>query len=281
MARSKSGPFLLNFKSGSFVNAVMIDKTQTAFEEMYSFLELKAVQYNQTAFIDSDPVSIPHRFSRKEDIEISGFLTATLSWGQRKSIIQKSLLLMQLLDESPYDFIMNANESDLKSVEKFVYRTFNGIDCLYFIRALQRLYREEGGMEAAFTSGFNQGAYSAISHFREIFVGIGDPTRTGRHLANPLKGSASKRLNMFLRWMVRKDRNGVDFGIWKNISPAMLICPLDVHSGRVARKLGLLNRNGNDRRAAEELTTALGHFDLKDPVKYDFALFGLGVFEQF
>jgi len=259
----------------------MTDKTLLSPDEMYSFLELKALQYNKTAFIDSDPISIPHRFSRKEDIEISGFLTATLSWGQRKSIIQKSLLLMQLIDNSPYDFIMNANEQDLKSVEKFVYRTFNGIDCLYFIRALQQLYRTEGGMEKAFTSTFKEGAYSAISNFRNIFTGIGDPTRTGRHLANPLQGSAAKRLNMFLRWMVRKDENGVDFGIWQGISPSLLICPLDVHSGRVARKLGLLNRTSNDRKAAEELTTALCNFDKKDPVKYDFALFGLGVFEQF
>ena len=259
----------------------MIDKTQTSFEEMYSFLELKAIQYNQRAFIDSDPVSIPHRFSGKEDIEISGFLTATLAWGQRKSIIQKSLLLMELLDESPYDYIMNANEHDLKSVERFVYRTFNGSDCLYFIRALQQLYREGGGMQAAFSSGFDKGAYSAISNFREIFIGINDPTRTGRHLANPSHGSAAKRLNLFLRWMVRKDEKGVDFGIWKNISPAKLICPLDIHSGRVARKLGLLNRRGDDRKAAEELTTALCKFDPNDPVKYDFALFGLGVFEKF
>lgn len=259
----------------------MTDQAFSSFEEMYSFLELKALQYNKTAFIDSDPILIPHRFSRKEDIEISGFLTATLSWGQRKSIIQKSLLLMQLLDDSPYDFIMNANGQDLKSVEKFVYRTFNGLDCLYFIRALQQLYRKQGGMETAFTSAFKEGAYSAISNFRNIFISIGDPTRTGRHLANPLQGSAAKRLNMFLRWMVRKDENGVDFGIWKHISPAMLICPLDVHSGRVARKLGLLSRTSNDRKAAEELTTALCNFDINDPVKYDFALFGLGVFEQF
>lgn len=259
----------------------MTDKACLSSEEMYSFLELKAIQYNKTAFIDSDPISIPHRFSGKEDIEIAGFLTATLSWGQRKSIIQKSLLLMQLLDDSPYDFIMNATEQDLKSVEKFVYRTFNGLDCLYFIRALQKLYRVGGGMETVFTSAFKDGAYSAISNFRNTFINIGDPTRTGRHLANPLQGSAAKRLNMFLRWMVRKDENGVDFGLWKQISPAMLICPLDVHSGRVARKLGLLNRTSNDRKAAEELTTALCSFDSNDPVKYDFALFGLGVFEQF
>ena len=259
----------------------MINKSLLSPEEMYSFLELKALQYNNTAFIDSDPVSVPHRFSRKEDIEISGFLTATLSWGQRKSIIQKSLLLMRLLDDSPYDFIMNANDHDLKVLEKFVYRTFNGIDCIYFIRALQQLYRTGGGMESAFTSAFKEGAYSAISNFRNTFTGIGDPTRTGRHLANPLQGSAAKRLNMFLRWMVRKDENGVDFGIWQGISPSLLICPLDVHSGRVARKLGLLCRTGNDRKAAEELTTALLNFDKNDPVKYDFALFGLGVFEQF
>ena len=259
----------------------MIDATQTTFEEMHSFLEFKVSQYNQTAFIDSDPVSIPHRFSRKEDIEISGFLTATLSWGQRKAIIQKSLLLMQLLDESPYDYIMNAKEGDLKSVERFVYRTFNGNDCIYFIRALQRLYREKGGMETAFTSGFSQGAYAGISNFRELFIGIGNPAQTGRHLANPLRGSAAKRLNMFLRWMVRTDENGVDFGIWKNISPSQLICPLDVHSGRVARKLNLLIRTSNDRRSAEELTIQLRKFDPNDPVKYDYALFGLGVFEQF
>ena len=259
----------------------MIVKDQMTFNEMYSFLEMKALQYNTTAFIDSDPVSVPHRFTRKEDIEIAGFLTATLAWGQRKSIIQKSLLLMQLLDEAPYDFIMNANLKDLKSIENFVYRTFNGADCLYFISALQHLYRDQGGMESAFTATFNEGAYSAISTFRDIFIRVGDPSRTGRHLANPLSGSAAKRINMFLRWMVRKDNKGVDFGIWNRIPADLLICPLDVHSGRVARKLGLLNRTSNDRKAAEELTTALRRFDPNDPVKYDFALFGLGVFEQF
>jgi len=259
----------------------MTDPTLTSFEEMHSFLELKATQYNQTAFIDSDPVSIPHRFSLKEDIEIAGFLTATFSWGQRKSIIQKSSLLMELLDESPYDFIMNAGQEDLKSIEKFVYRTFNGVDCLYFIKGLQLLYREKGGMEKAFMEGFNDGAYAAISNFRDIFTLVGDPTRTGRHIANPIQGSAAKRINMFLRWMVRQDKMGVDFGIWKGISADKLICPLDVHSGRVARKLGLLTRNSNDRKAAEELTAQLRLYDKTDPVKYDFALFGLGVFEKF
>jgi uncharacterized protein (TIGR02757 family) len=265
----------------SFVNASMIVNDPMTREEMYSFLEMKVLQYNTTAFIDSDPVSVPHRFTLKEDIEISGFLTATLAWGQRKSIIQKSLLLMKLMDEAPYDFIMNANGQELKSFENFVYRTFNGTDCCYFILALQHLYREQGGMESAFSAAINEGAYAAISHFRSIFIRVGDPSRTGRHLANPLQGSAAKRLNMFLRWMVRKDDKGVDFGIWKGVSPALLICPLDVHSGRVARKLGLLTRNSNDRKAAEELTSTLRSFDPADPVKYDYALFGLGVFEQF
>jgi uncharacterized protein (TIGR02757 family) len=259
----------------------MKDMNLPSFEEMHSFLESKTLQYNRSIFIESDPVSIPHRFTRKEDIEISGFLTATLSWGQRKSILQKSSLLMQLLDDAPFDFIINANDQDLKTLEKFVYRTFNGTDCLYFIRALQQLYLSEGGLETAFSTAFREGAYPAISHFRNVFIRIGDPTRTSRHLANPLQGSVAKRMNMYLRWMVRKDESGVDFGIWKHLSPALLICPLDVHSGRVARKLGLLNRTSNDRKAAEELTLALSKFDAKDPVKYDFALFGLGVFEQF
>lgn len=249
--------------------------------ELYSFLEEKASQYNNTSFIQSDPISIPHLFTKKEDIEISGFITAILSWGQRKAIIQKSTLFMQLMDNAPYDFITNMLEPDLHAFHKFVYRTFNAEDACYIIRQLQWIYRYKGGLEQAFSDQFSRGAYEAITSFRQAFTENTPPGRTSRHLADPTKGSAAKRLNMFLRWMVRDDKRGVDFGLWKSISSSLLICPLDIHSGRVARKLGILTRNQNDKKAAEELTSCLFEMDSNDPVKYDFALFGLGVFEKF
>jgi uncharacterized protein (TIGR02757 family) len=249
--------------------------------ELHSFLEEKVLQYNDISFIQSDPISIPHEFTKKEDIEISGFITALLSWGQRKAIIQKATLFMQLMDNAPYDFIMNMQESDLHAFHKFVYRTFNASDACYILKSLQWIYKHNEGLEYAFSDQFTTGAFDAISGFRNTFTAHAPPERTGRHLADPMKGSAAKRINMFLRWMVRDDKKGVDFGLWKTISPSLLICPLDVHSGRVARKLGILTRRQDDKKAAEELTSCLIELDPKDPVKYDFALFGLGVFEKF
>ena len=246
------------------------------------FLDQKYLQYNSLRFIDTDPISIPHRYSLKEDREISGFLAATISWGLRKSIVQNAKRLMAFMDDAPYDFIINFHENDLLRFEGFVHRTFNYEDLSVFLFALKNIYQVHGGMEKIFSDGFNHGSMAhAISHFREIFFELPHEKRTRKHVSDPLSGSSAKRINMFLRWMVRNDNRGVDFGIWNRIQPNQLICPLDIHSGRVARKLGLLNRKQDDWKAAEELTENLRLLDPADPVKYDFALFGLGVFEKF
>jgi uncharacterized protein (TIGR02757 family) len=254
-----------------------LTKNSLSFPQIKDFLESRAILYNQKSFIDSDPIQIPHKFKNKEDIEIAGFLTATIAWGNRKSIINNANRLMLLMDNSPYQFIMQANDKDYKRFIGFVHRTFNATDLLYFFFALKNIYLKHSGLENAF-SGTN--VVERISSFRSLFFENEHLPRTQRHVSNVLKGSAAKRINMFLRWMVRKDNNGVDFGIWSKINPSELMMPLDVHSGRVARKLGLLNRNQNDWKAVEELTANLRKFDLIDPVKYDFALFGAGVFEK-
>lgn len=245
-------------------------------------LDQKYLQYNQPDFIASDPVSIPHRYQQKEDIEISGFLAATIAWGQRKTIVDNASRLMHLMGSSPFDFILHFKETDLRNFEGFVHRTFNYTDLCTFLYALKNIYQEHGGMEAVFAKGFDRGGMDhAIAHFRDVFFSIPHQARSRKHVSNPLAGASAKRINMFLRWLVRDDNAGVDFGIWKSIKAHQLICPLDVHSGRVARKLGLLIRKQDDWKAAEELTACLRGFDAKDPVKYDFALFGLGVFEKF
>ncbi len=250
--------------------------------ELKEFLDSKVIQYNNPKFIESDPIQIPHQFHKKEDIEIAGFLTATIAWGNRKSIINNANRMMDLLDNAPYDFIMNHIETDLERLLPFVHRTFNGDDFIQFINSLQHIYRNHGGLESAFLKyAEKKSLQKSISNFKSTFFEIEHLPRTQKHVSDPLKNSAAKRLNMFLRWMIRSDRSGVDFGIWKNISPSQLSCPLDVHSGNVARKLGLLNRKQNDGKALSELDTALRKLDPKDPVKYDFALFGLGVFEGF
>src|ERR1051326_4114900 len=243
-------------------------------EQLKEFLGEKCELYNRPAFIESDPVSIPHLFTKKEDIEISGFLAATIAWGQRPTIIKNATRLVQWMDMSPHDFILNATEKDLAPFKKFVHRTFNGSDCIFFMRALKNIYTKRGGMENAFRG---RDAKEAIAGFRKIFFSIKHPSRTLKHVSDPAAGSSAKRLNMFLRWMVRNDKRGVDFGTWNNLSPAQLMCPLDVHSGNVARKLGLLTRKQNDWKAVEELTANLRELDPSDPVKYDIALFGLGV----
>ncbi|MCB4797537.1 TIGR02757 family protein [Neotamlana laminarinivorans] len=249
--------------------------------DLKDFLDEKVVTYNNPKFIESDPIQIPHNFSKKEDIETSGFLTATIAWGNRKSIINNSKKLMQLLDNAPHDFIVNHNESDLIKLESFVHRTFNGIDCITFINALQNIYNNHNGLEPLFNKLNNNNLQLAISKFKQVFFEIEHLQRTQKHISDPLKKSAAKRINMFLRWMIRQDHAGVDFGIWKSISPSQLSCPLDVHSGNVARKLGLLKRKQNDAKALNELDNNLKILDPEDPVKYDFALFGLGVFEKF
>jgi uncharacterized protein (TIGR02757 family) len=250
--------------------------------ELKYFLDNKVALYNNLKFIESDPIQIPHLYSLKEDIEISGFLAATISWGNRKMIIQNSQKMMQIMGNSPFDFVMSHNENNLKKLENFVHRTFNNIDFSTFIYALQNIYLNHGGLETVFSKNQeNDSLQKSISEFKKIFFEINHEPRTQKHVSDPINNSAAKRINMFLRWMVRNDNYGVDFGIWKSISPSKLSCPLDVHSGNVARKLGLLTRKQNDGKALCELDNFLRNLDRNDPVKYDFALFGLGVFEGF
>jgi uncharacterized protein (TIGR02757 family) len=250
--------------------------------ELKEFLNTKVEQYNNTTFIESDPIQIPHQFSKKKDIEISGFLTATIAWGNRKSIINNANKMMQLIEQTPHDFVINHNQKDLDSLQRFVHRTFNGEDFVQFIKSLNHIYKNHQGLEAVFAKHAQPDSMQhSIHHFKNVFFEIPHQLRTQKHISDPLKNSAAKRINMFLRWMVRNDKNAVDFGIWKSLSPSQLSCPLDVHSGNVARKLGLLTRKQNDAKALHELDTALRLLDANDPVKYDFALFGLGVFEKF
>ena len=250
--------------------------------ELKDFLDEKVAQYNHPSFLEDDPIQVPHQFSKKEDVEISGFLTATIAWGNRKSIINNSIRLMELLDNSPYDFVIDHSDSDLEKLSSFVHRTFNGIDLHYFIQSLKNIYLNHDGLESVFSKHQEKDSLqSSISKFKEVFFELPHLPRTQKHVSDPLKGSAAKRINMFLRWMVRDNSTGVDFGLWKSLNPSQLSCPLDVHSGSVARKLGLLERKQNDAKALSELDKNLRKLDAKDPVKYDFALFGLGVFEKF
>jgi uncharacterized protein (TIGR02757 family) len=251
-------------------------------QDLKDFLNEKVALYNNPSFIEADPIQIPHQFSKKEDIEIAGFLTATISWGNRKMIIQNASKMMELLEHSPYDFVMNHQENDLKSFENFVHRTFNSADLQQFIKSLKHVYQNYEGLENALSIKDTSRNYQiAIHHFKQLFFEIPNHIRTQKHISDPLKNSAAKRIHMFLRWMVRNDNAGVDFGIWKTHNPANLSCPLDVHSGNVARKLGILKRAQNDWKALSELDKKLRKLDKNDPVKYDFALFGLGVFEKF
>jgi len=250
--------------------------------ELKDFLDAKVVQYNNPKFLESDPLQIPHLFSKKEDIEISAFLTATIAWGNRKSIINNANRMMDLLDHSPHDFILNHQEADLEKLSGFVHRTFNDGDLRYFIKSLKNIYVKHEGLEAVFSEGVKRKSMQpSISNFKKVFFELPHRTRTRKHVSDPLKGSAAKRINMFLRWMVRDNSTGVDFGIWKSISPSLLSCQLDVNSGNLARKLKLLQRKQNDAKALAELDINLRKLDPTDPAKYDFALFGLGVFERF
>jgi uncharacterized protein (TIGR02757 family) len=250
--------------------------------ELKEFLDEKVEKYNRPAFIEHDPISIPHLFTIKEDIEIAGFLAATIAWGNRTMILRNANRMIAYLDDSPYDFIMNHSESDLERISTVIHRTFNAADFIYFIKALKYIYKTQNGLEGIFDQYRTQDSLQpAIHQFRNIFFELPHNPKTERHVSDPYKGSAAKKINMFLRWMIRNDNRGVDFGLWKSVSPSILSCPLDVHSGNTARKLGLLNRKQNDSKAVAELDDTLRKLDKEDPVKYDFALFGLGVFEKF
>ncbi len=291
--------FILIFTCSN-INGLTVQNTK-----IKEFLDAKLVVYNNPDFIRTDPIAIPHQFVKKEDIEIAGFLTASIAWGNRKSIITSGMRMMELMDYQPSQFIHDFTDHDVRSFSNFAHRTFNSIDVVHFLYALKNIYQQHGGLEKVFREGskpfiiieplkhegvnnvsaaINNIQYignikQAISYFKRIFFEIPHPARTLKHVSDPMRGSAAKRINMFLRWMVRNDSKGVDFGIWRSFDPKELYCPLDVHSGRVARQLGLLSRKQDDWNAVEELTARLREFDANDPVKYDLALFGMGVFE--
>ena len=253
--------------------------------ELFELLETKHDQFNRPSFIEEDPIAIPHQFTRKEDIEIAGFLTALIAWGRRASILQNARRLVEYMDWAPYDFVRGCTEEDLEKLAGFVHRTFNELDAKALMLSLKEVYQHHGGLETIFSEQIcerDESVYAGILSAREKLLNYAHvPVRTHKHVANPAKGSAAKRINMFLRWMVRKDRRGVDFGVWDKIDMGQLVCPLDVHTGNVGRKLGLLSRKQNDWKAAIELTQNLRNFCPEDPVKYDFSLFGLGVYEKF
>lgn len=251
-------------------------------KELKDFLDEKAAFYNRPKFIESDPIQIPHLFSKKEDIEIAGFLVATIAWGNRKSIINNGKKLMDLIEHSPFDFVMDHSEKDLLPLSHFVHRTFNGDDLIYFIKALKHIYVNYNGLEAVFSRHAEKDSLQrSIHEFKKVFFALPHSPRVEKHVSDPLKNSAAKRINMYLRWMVRLDDTGVDFGIWESLSPSQLSCPLDVHTGTIARKLKLIKRKQNDGKALVQLDACLRELDPNDPVKYDFALFGLGVYESF
>src|SRR6188508_16935 len=245
------------------------------------FLDSKVKEYNQLAFIKDDPISIPHLFTKKQDIEIAGLFAAVFAWGNRTTIIAKSKELMQRMDNSPYAFIKDHSAKDLRRLKKFKHRTFNEDDLYYFIEFFHQHYSKHNSLEFAFFPIPDLDTEHGLTHFKKYFFSFEHLKRTEKHISSPLQKSTCKRLNMFLRWMVRNDNKGVDFGLWKNISPSQLICPIDVHVARVAKRFNILQRPQTDWKAAIELTTYLRKLDAKDPVKYDFALFGLGVIEQF
>jgi uncharacterized protein (TIGR02757 family) len=255
-------------------------------EQIYELLERKYKEHNSNYFIPADPISIPHRFSKLQDVEITAFWIAMLAWGNRKSIITSGNRLVELMDGAPHDFILNHQDKDLKRFLDFKHRTFNATDALYFIEFFKQHYGRHNSLETLFLNAANsnlktENTGAALAQFHESFFSLEDaPHRTRKHIATPLRGSTCKRMNMFLRWMVRKDKHGVDFGLWKKIKPAQLFIPLDVHVDRTARKLGLIKRKQTDWETVVELTENLKTFDPKDPVKYDFALFGISVLDK-
>lgn len=254
-------------------------------KDLKAFFDSKVDLYNQPSFIKDDPIFIPHQFTKKQDIEIAGLFAALFAWGNRKTIINKSKELMQRMDDNPYDFILNHTEKDLQKILTFKHRTFNDTDLLYFIEFLQSHYSTDPSLETAFSKWMDSSdtdTEKALNGFYNYFFSLEFvPLRTRKHIASPEKNSSCKRLNMFLRWMVRRDDKGVDFGIWHNLKPSQLICPIDVHVARVAKRFGLLQRKTVDWLTAGELTDYLRTLDPQDPVKYDFALFGLGVMEKY
>ncbi|MBB4805024.1 uncharacterized protein (TIGR02757 family) [Chryseobacterium defluvii] len=251
------------------------------FEELKSFLDEKADQYNHSDFIENDPIQIPHRFSAKQDIEIAGFLSAVISWGNRKSIIKSAEKILDIMGNAPYDFVLNHSGKDMTAIEdKSIHRTFNGQDFVYFIRQFNRIYKENDSLEDLFRIDEQEiNFYHAIERFRNHFLEP-EKHRSHKHISSPYKNSSAKRIIMFLRWMIRKDKRGVDFGIWENTDQKYLSIPLDVHTGNISRKLGLITRTQNDWKTVEELDRMIRQFDEKDPAKYDFALFGLGVTKE-
>ncbi|WP_336515128.1 TIGR02757 family protein [Pollutibacter soli] len=283
------------------VSATQRYKRKDEQSRLEEFLHRKADEYNRPEFILADPISVPHTFSLQQDIEIAGFFAALFAWGNRKTIIAKSKELMKLMDDSPYDFVLNHRDSDLKAMGSFKHRTFNSEDLYYFIEFLQGHYSgslrynanielikfnpEFPTLETAFTIGLradHSSTEDVLRNFFNYFFSIADsPKRTRKHISTPAKNSACKRLSMFLRWMVRYDKNNVDFGIWHSLQPSQLVCPLDVHVARVAKRFGLIKREQTDWAAAIALTETLKRFDPKDPVRFDFALFGLGAEEKF
>ena len=248
--------------------------------DLKEFLDEKVALYLKPNFISEDPISIPHQFTKKEDIEIAAFLSATIAWGRRPMILKNAAKMMQIMDHSPHDFILNASNTEILKSLDFCHRTFQGIDFQTFIYALRNIYQNHKGLEGCFYTE-KEDMSEGISNFKQIFFSIEHQQRTQKHVSDPLKGSASKRLIMFLRWMVRPDTNGVDFGVWKSLNPSQLSCPLDVHTANVGRKLGLITRKANDWKTVKELDVHLRSFCKEDPAKYDFALFGLGVNEKF
>ncbi|MFN6115177.1 MAG: TIGR02757 family protein [Flavobacteriales bacterium] len=246
--------------------------------ELKALLDEAYDRYARPAFIQDDPIQVPRSFNGRADAEVIGFLTATIAWGQRKTIISNAWKMVQLMDEAPHDFVMNASPTDLRRLQDFVHRTFNSTDLQHFVKGLRHVYTTYGGPENAFLESGRTGPMDeAIHRFKQRFFEPRHQPRTQKHVADPVKGSNAKRINMYLRWMVRPNDRGVDLGLWKRISTTDLMVPLDVHTGRVGRELGLLKRTQDDWKAVEELTTALRAFDPKDPVKYDIALFALGV----
>jgi uncharacterized protein (TIGR02757 family) len=252
--------------------------------QLKALLDEKVKLYNQPGFIEKDPVSIPHLFTKKQDIEISGLFAAVLAWGNRTSIINNCKKLVNWMDNAPHDFILNHHDTDLKKMLGFAHRTFNATDLLYFIQFLRYHYSKHTSLEDAFVPGRSykeDTVEQALIYFHNYFFSIEHPERSRKHVATPARKSACKRINMYLRWMVRRDNKGVDFGIWKKIHPRQLVCPLDVHVARVAQRLDLLENTNSNWANALHLTYRLRELNREDPAVYDYALFGLGMAERF